>query len=121
MHFHTWRITALLCCVGLVVSSKSPSIRTVYEFTTPSHAENIAVRENGQLLVTLFDVPTIYQINPVGPPKPQAIYTFPRVLGLFGIAEVRKDVFAVVAGNISLATLLTEPSMCFSFDLMNSR
>lgn len=109
MFLHSWSLTCLLAYVGLVAGLQPPSIRTVYQFPNASHAENIAVRANGQLLVTAFDIPTIYQISPTGLATAQALHTFPHVLGLFGIAEVRKDIYAVVAGNLSLATFSPDP------------
>lgn len=70
-----------------------------------SWAENLAVRSNGQLLVTLLDVPEVYQIDPFGSHHTQLIEQIPVAGGLLGITEIQPDVFAIVAGNRSLPGL----------------
>ena len=72
--------------------------------------ESLAVRSNGQILVTQLTVPDIVQIDPFQqdvPPK--VVATLPDTLGTLGIAELEKDVFAITKGNFSLTTGLTIP------------
>ncbi|KAF7970901.1 hypothetical protein HWV62_22662 [Athelia sp. TMB] len=64
-----------------------------------SWAENMAVRSNGQLLVTLVDVPELWQIDPFGSHESQLLLKLPVAGGLLGIAEIQPDIFAVVAGS----------------------
>lgn len=80
------------------------TVRNVWEFSNPTWVENIAVRSNGHLLVTILSSPDLYQIDPTGKP-PQLVHTFPQYTGLLGIAEIESDVFAVVTSNVTLATL----------------
>ena len=84
-------------------------LRNVTQFPNGTWLENLAVRSNGQLLVTVFSAPELYQVDPNGGKQPQLIHQFPGVLGLAGIAEVEKDVFAVAGGNLSLKTLTSPP------------
>ena len=72
--------------------------------------ENIAVRSDGQLLVTLFTSPELYQIDPFQQnPTPQLVAQFPEALGILGIAEIEEDVFIISSGNVSFATQTLTP------------
>lgn len=85
--------------------------RTVYQWEKGSWAENIAVRSNGDLLVTLLDRPELYSVNPTK--KSANLITNLKdeanAIGLLGITEMTKDVFVVVAGNFSIATVQQDP------------
>ncbi|KAK0721120.1 hypothetical protein B0H67DRAFT_484028 [Lasiosphaeris hirsuta] len=85
--------------------STRPSIRQLCQFSNPTWIENIAVRSNGQLLVTLFSSPELYQIDPFDPnPTPELVARFPNALGILGITELEEDVFAITKGNFSSET-----------------
>ncbi|KAB5513310.1 hypothetical protein GE09DRAFT_1267072 [Coniochaeta sp. 2T2.1] len=74
--------------------------------------ENIAIRSNGQLLVTLFTSPDVYQIDPFPkhPAPPKLVAHFPDALGLLGITEIEQDVFAVAKGIVDPSGDLTSGS-----------
>ncbi|KAL6856314.1 quino protein amine dehydrogenase beta chain-like protein [Trichoderma novae-zelandiae] len=78
--------------------------RLVYQFANGTTIENIAVRSNGNLLVTLTDRPELYEVNPFTPQNAKLIHRFPGYFGLLGIAEVSPDVFTLNAGNFSVET-----------------
>ena len=80
-----------------------PLVRTLYQYPKGTWLENIAIRPNGNLLVTLLlPDPELHQIEPfVASPTPENIHTFHGYLGLSGIAEIAPDTFAVAAGNVS--------------------
>lgn len=82
-------------------STDSPILRDVWQFPNDTWIENIAVRSNGQLLVTLLTVPELYQVDPAGAQEPKLVYRFPQALGLFGIAELETDVFGVISSNFT--------------------
>ncbi|KAJ8103696.1 hypothetical protein POJ06DRAFT_242605 [Lipomyces tetrasporus] len=86
-----------------------PKVRTVFEFPFKTWVENIAVRANGNLLVTLIDHPELHMINPFCPGDGTMVSAFPDALGLLGIAEFQPDQFAVVVGNWSDVTFTTTP------------
>ncbi|KAK9366207.1 hypothetical protein V1509DRAFT_630478 [Lipomyces kononenkoae] len=89
---------AVASCVG-------PAVRTVVEYPFKTWVENIAVRANGDLLVTLIDHPELHLISPFGPGNTTTeVSAFPDALGLLGIAEFQPDKFAVVVGNWSDVT-----------------
>lgn len=63
--------------------------------------ENTAIRSNGDLLLNTIGDGKLYSINPSQvPPQPQVIAHFENVNGLFGIAEVGKDIFAITGADI---------------------
>ena len=78
-------------------------ITTVRQFPNETWLENIAVRSNGQLLVTRIDQPELYQVDPFPPHGAILVHNFTEAhaLGLLGIAEIEQDVFAVIAGSWS--------------------
>ncbi|KZP21489.1 hypothetical protein FIBSPDRAFT_1020155 [Athelia psychrophila] len=82
----------------------SPGVTTasIGQLPNGSWAENLAVRSNGQLLVTLATAPELYEIDTAGSHKTQLVAQFPAATGLLGITEIQHDVFAVVAGSLSL-------------------
>lgn len=70
--------------------------------------ENIAARANGDLLVTMaVPQPNVFLLqNPASPcPTLAPLFSVPGVNGTNGIVEIanRPDVFAVIAGNLSLS------------------
>jgi hypothetical protein len=86
-----------------------PAVRKIYEFPNETWIENIAIRSNGNLLLSLFNVPQLYELDmlPLAPSSAKLLHTFPFTTGLAGIAEIQPDVFAVLAGNWSLETFST--------------
>lgn len=78
---------------------KRQSITQVYKFTgSPIKAEGIAVRSNGQILVSFFDKGEAWLVDP-STKKASKVATFTDATCSAAIAEVAPDVFAVVAGQ----------------------
>ena len=75
----------------------------LYQFSTATTLENLAVRQNSQILFTVTSAPDLYNIDPTqSAPEPQLIHSFANANGLTGITELQvPDTFAVVAGNWS--------------------
>ena len=113
MHFTSAIWSLFLLPAILAAPTHSPrasvTLETVGLFPNATWVENAAVRSNGQLLVTLLSSPDVYQVDPFRAQPPKLVQTIPGVTGLLGIAEVEPDVFAVVAGNLSLATVVSTP------------
>ena len=76
------------------------STNQIYQFPNGSWVENIAVRQNGDLLLTRLDVPELYSLDPAHP-IPTLVHRFTNATALLGIAEVSRDRFAVLVGNYS--------------------
>jgi hypothetical protein len=80
---------------------KRQAVSQVYKFSgKPVSAEGIAVRSNGQLIVSFFDGSDIYTVDPATK-KATKIGTLPDVTCSAAITEVQPDVFAVVGGKYS--------------------
>ncbi|PHH93409.1 hypothetical protein CDD83_3722 [Cordyceps sp. RAO-2017] len=84
-------------------ASQSPlSHRTVVQFDEETWIENIAVRQNGNLLLTgLMPNASLYEVtNPDSQnPTVARLFTINEVKGLLGIAEISPDVFLIAGGN----------------------
>ncbi|KAF7975421.1 hypothetical protein HWV62_9537 [Athelia sp. TMB] len=112
MHFTSafWTLNLFITAICAAPTHRSLtaiSLETVGLFPNGTWLENAAVRSNGQLLVTLLSSPQVYQVDPFISQQPQLVQTIPDAEGLLGIGEVEEDVFAVVAGNLSLATVVS--------------
>ena len=95
-------VALLLSAILTVQAHAAYPIRELYQFpnNTFTHIENIAVRPNGQLLLTLITAPEVFLFNTLDKnPSPKLLHKFPHATSLTGIAETAPDVFAVVAGN----------------------
>ncbi|RHZ65998.1 uncharacterized protein CDV56_109442 [Aspergillus thermomutatus] len=90
-------------------TTNASSISTVFQFNhNGTWLENIAVRPNGKLLVTRLDAPELWLIDPANPNAAEAgslFYSFANATSLLGITEINRDVYAVVAGNFSIASV----------------
>lgn len=100
LHFYVLLSTCAAVCIG-------SALKTVYEFPYETWVENIAVRDTGELLVTLIDHPELHMVDPFNAINTTVISSFPDALGLLGIAEYQPDQFAVVVGNWSDVTFKT--------------
>ncbi|KAM0474231.1 hypothetical protein ACHAP7_007918 [Fusarium lateritium] len=89
-----------LASAGAVFYSKTslPQVREMVQLPNV-WIENVALRSNGDLLLTPFTENKIYTLNTSQSPlKPHAVVEIDGVNALSGIAEVGHDVFAVTGG-----------------------
>ncbi|KNG47824.1 six-bladed beta-propeller -like protein [Stemphylium lycopersici] len=88
------------------------SAHTVFQFDNGTWLENIAVRSNGNLLVTLIDRPELYQIDPFHNTATLVtnLEDEADALSLLGITEMAPDVFVFIAGNFSIARAASDPA-----------
>lgn len=78
-------------------------VETIYEFSQNYFLENIAIRSNGGVLVTVHNRNELVYVDPHYPPQPKpapaaVIYRFEA--GVSGIVEVEHDRFYVSVGEI---------------------
>ncbi|MCJ1331285.1 hypothetical protein MMC10_007974 [Thelotrema lepadinum] len=79
--------------------------RNIFQFPTGTWIENIAVRSNGDLLLTRFDTPELFILDPTAAnATAKLVYTFPEAVSLTGIAETSPDKFAIAVGNFSFTS-----------------
>ncbi|MCJ1234534.1 hypothetical protein MMC14_002495 [Varicellaria rhodocarpa] len=88
----------------LIPRASSYNVDVIHEFPKGTWVENLAVRENGQLLATLLSTPEVFLIDPQGLHAPVFIHKFQATTGCTGIVEAFADVFYVVTGNFSFST-----------------
>ena len=84
-----------------LLSRTGVSIQTVNAFTTDAKPENLAVRSNGQILVTSTANPLLYQYDPTSVNAPALVTVFPDTTSALGITELQPDLFYVTTGNAS--------------------
>ncbi|KIM76937.1 hypothetical protein PILCRDRAFT_825950 [Piloderma croceum F 1598] len=115
-------------------TSPPPTTQIVYQFPNETWLENIAIRQTGQLLVTVLSAPELWQVTldpkssqhalNANTSKPLAsatlVHRIPDVTGLLGIVEMQPDMFYVVAGNYSYDTY-TSTSGSYSIWKINMR
>ena len=93
---------AITPVLSLPTTSQS-YVKQIYQWPIGSWAENIAARENGQLLVTFLNAAQLWALDPLKKnPEPILLHTFTGSNALLGITETEKDVFAVISGNFDL-------------------
>jgi hypothetical protein len=84
----------------LLAASSNPNTTLIYQFPNGTWIENIAVRYNNALLLTLLTMPDLYNLDPTSSkPSLTLLYTFPNATALFGIAEYAPDVLGIAAGT----------------------
>lgn len=77
-------------------------VHTVYQFPVATWIENLAVRENGQIIATEDTRPRIYQIDPFEPDQAAILlHEFDDTSSILGIVETSPDVFYVCSANYS--------------------
>ncbi|KAK7216619.1 hypothetical protein V2G26_004622 [Clonostachys chloroleuca] len=86
--------------------------RVVHQFPAPSWIENLAVRSNGQVLVTFISAPEVYLVDPSEPAKTVLIHKFSNVTAMSGIVEVENDKFYVAGADCEHGAL-------FKIDIAN--
>lgn len=82
------------------LSAPAP-VSTIYSFPNGSFVENLAVRANGEILVTRTTSAELMLVDPQRPGCAAAVHNFTSdgLSGMTGITEYEPDVFAVLAGD----------------------
>lgn len=111
-------IASTLASATFPTSTQLPlPVDLVYQFPEPTWVENIAVRSNGDLLLTLLNTPSLYTITPSLPQTdPQLIYSFPNLISLLGIVETIPEVFIIVAANVTSGVAAPESCSVWKVD-----
>jgi len=100
-----------LRAASFALSSPTPQhgiAETKHQFPNETWVENLAVRSNGNILVTLLSSPEVWQIDPVHGTA-ELVHHFPQALSVLGITELQPDVFIVAVGNITLPAIASVP------------
>ncbi|PNY26169.1 Uncharacterized protein TCAP_03893 [Tolypocladium capitatum] len=80
--------------------AQAVQVLQLYQFPNATQfIENIAIRRNGELLLSTFDDGRLYALDPLAKdPEPRVVAKVPDATGLTGIAEIEPDMFAVSCG-----------------------
>lgn len=96
----------------------------LHQFNTPSWAENLAICDNGDILVTMIaPSASLYRIaNPqsFNPTTTTLVHTFPNVESLLGIAEIKPNLFVVVGTNASGVVVIPGTGFLWTVDFSTS-
>ena len=98
-------LTGAVCLFGRCNSAATTKL--LYQFPSVPHEspENVALRPNGDLLVTTTSSAVVYLINPnESTSSAQVACKFPTGNATLGIVETQNDVFAVNVGDVNIAT-----------------
>jgi len=79
----------------------APTFKTLDNVPGTTSLENIAIKQSGDILVTSVSSNVLYQISHNSSYPPTAVATIPNATSLLGITELEKDVFYVIASQIS--------------------
>ena len=79
---------------------QSIQVQTVHQFPSDYDIENLAVRQSGEVLVTVSNRPELYQVNP-STGEAVLVATIPAILGTIDVVELEKDVFYTDVGNVT--------------------
>lgn len=77
-------------------------IEVIHQFPFPTWVQDLAIRRNRKVLVTLLTAPELYEIDLQGNHDAKLVHTFPDHLALTGITELKPDIFYVSAGNVTI-------------------
>ncbi|PHH77437.1 hypothetical protein CDD80_606 [Ophiocordyceps camponoti-rufipedis] len=109
---------------GAYPSARTLPRRTVAQFPPGTWIENIAVRSNGNLLLTsLLPNASVYEVSDPSSDKPKVTrhFTIQDASGLLGIAEIAPDVYAIAGGNVSASGMSQKGSFrVWTFDFAAS-
>ncbi|GFF24211.1 putative L-ascorbate peroxidase 6 [Aspergillus lentulus] len=81
---------------GEIHSPFTPTLRRVSQFPLGTWVENIAVRPNGHLLITLTSAPEIYEIDPFSVTSAndtRPAFSFDGYSNVTGLTEIETDIF----------------------------
>ncbi|KAI9172785.1 putative hetero-Diels-Alderase [Paramyrothecium foliicola] len=125
MHFYNLGLKALVSTAIYQLSAASPFIQSYKHTATPALAatvpgqqfENIAIRRNGDALLTSLSSSTLYLVPKDKPENHVEIATFPGITALFGIAELEKDVFYVSGAIINGPDVTPGTNVLWEIDL----
>jgi len=93
------------------------TVTTIFQFPSPATLENLAVRENGEILVTSGQSPFLYQVSPDPGNVPILVTQIPGVSSIQGIVELEPDIFYVLAQNITGLVVIPSTIALWRVDL----
>jgi hypothetical protein len=100
-------LTAFLSvCLTYIQARPTPNdnaVGIIWTFPNETWIENLAVRQNGEILATSLSRAAVYLVNPFEHTATTA-HQFEASDGVLGITEVAEDIFVVVTAEVDLKT-----------------
>ena len=112
MQFLTKAITALTGFLFVGQATAAYTSKQIYQFPDSSFTdiENVAIRPNGQLILSIITTPSVYTLDPSqANPVAVHLHDFADATSCLGITQIASDQFAIVVGNTSVATFSGVP------------
>lgn len=105
---YLWCSVATICLTHAIPLPYDSAVGVIWTFPNGTWIENLAVRQNGEVLCTSLTKAALYMVDPFQHTA-QTIHQFDLGDDLLGITEIENDVFAVVSANISFTTSTAAP------------
>lgn len=96
------------CCAETLLATRESSLTQVHQFANGTSVENLAVRTNGNILITLLYEAEIHEVNPTQPGSgntTKLVHSFDGSTRVNGISELSPDVFAISANHDTIWTM----------------
>jgi hypothetical protein len=109
-----WLLARLCCWIVAAIIVKAVPLRydsavgVIWTFPNGTWIENLAIRQNGEIVCTSLTTAVLYLVNPFQHTA-KLVHQFSSDEDLLGITEIENDVFAVVSANISFKTSTATP------------
>lgn len=107
MQFLTKTITTLSGVLLVGQGTAAYTAKQIYQFPNSpfTDIENVAIRPNGQLVLSIITSPSVYTLDPSQAQGTAVhLHDFTGVTSCLGITEIASDEFAIAVGNVSTAT-----------------
>ena len=105
-------LASLVSASTIVQAKTAYTAKQIFQFPDSplTDIENVAIRPNGQLILSIITSPTVYTLNPsASTPSATLLHTFPGVTSCLGITEIAKDQYAIAVGNVSTSIFTGTP------------
>lgn len=115
------RVTHVFVTIFSISTAARQCITSVDQIATFSHfAENIALRSNGDILVTSLTTPSVLYVDPQSPNSTTLLPEVSDATGISGITQVTHDVFAIIAGVWNITARRSEQTAIWTLDFRQS-
>lgn len=90
---------AHFCCADGLRTTHRSLLTQIHQFSNGTSVENLAIRDNGNILITLLYEAKIHEINPSLNNGTRLVHSFNNSTRVNGISELAADVFAISANH----------------------
>ena len=92
-----------LTCIQARPTPNDNAVGIIWTFPNETWIENLAVRQNGEILATSLSRAAVYLVNPFEHTA-TTVHQFEASDGVLGITEIVQDVFIVATAEVDLKT-----------------